>query len=276
MKVSVLVLTLDEEVNLTRCLASLGWCDDIVVLDSFSKDATKEIALSQGVRFAEREFDDYAKQRQFGLERIEYRHPWVLMVDADEVVSPELADEILNVLEECGTEICLYRMRRKDFFMGRWMRRCSGYPTWFGRLVRVGRVRVDRPINEEYHTTGGIRHLMGHLLHYPFNKGFYCWFDKHNKYSSMEAELIIRESGQTVDFRSLLNNDPVVFRRALKGAFYKVPLRPLLMFIALYFIRGGFLDGRAGLIFCLLRSFYEFMIGCKVKEDSCRRNSVPL
>ncbi len=122
MDVSVLILTLDEEANLGSCLRSLTWCDDIVVLDSFSTDGTEEIARKAGARFVQRAFDDYASQRNFGLSEIEYKHPWVFMVDADEVVPPDLEEEIERETAACDSDVSLFRMRNKNFLMGRWIR----------------------------------------------------------------------------------------------------------------------------------------------------------
>jgi glycosyltransferase involved in cell wall biosynthesis len=274
--VSVLILTLDEELNLPRCLNSLSWCDDVVVLDSYSSDRTEAIAHEYSTRFIQRKFDDYARQRNFGLNDIHYKHPWLLMVDADEAVSPELALEIEEVLGNVREEICLYRMRRKDYFMNQWIRHSSGYPTWFGRLARIGSVRVERATNEEYHTDGEIAYLNQHLLHYPFNKGIHAWIDKHNRYSSMEAEASVQQPDAKIKISSLFNTDPVERRKAIKSLFYSLPGRPILMFLALYFLKRGFLDGKAGLTFCMLRSFYEYMIDCKVKEIRLRQKGSPL
>lgn len=274
--ISVLILTLNEESTLHRCLKSLSWCDDIVVLDSHSSDKTSRVAKEFGVRFIERTFDDYAGQRNYGLNDIQYKNSWLLMVDADEVVSPDLVLEIKSVLVNANPKICLYRMRRKDYFMGRWIRHSSGYPTWFGRLARIGHVRVERAINEEYHTDGEIAYLDHHLLHYPFNKGFHAWLEKHNRYSTMEAEAFASREEKTGNIRDLVQSDPVERRRAIKSFLYSLPARPFLIFFALYFIRRGFLDGRAGLTFCMLRTFYEYMIDCKIKEIKHRRKGLPL
>lgn len=276
MNVSVLILTLNEEMNLPRCLASLKWCDDIVVLDSQSTDQTAVIAREHGARVVERQFDNYANQRNFGLEKIAYAHPWLLFVDADEVVTPELAAEIEEVLGNADSGICMYRIRRKDYLLGQWIRRSSGYPTWFGRLVRIGRVRVEREINEEYVTDGSVQLLKEHLLHYPFNKGFHAWFEKHNRYSSMESECLAKRDLETISIMELLSSDPVRSRKVLKSIVYRMPGRPFLMFCGLYLIRGGFLDGRAGLMFCLLRSFYELMINCKALEAELRKQFLPV
>lgn len=274
--ISVLILTLDEEINLPRCLASLSWCDDVVILDSGSQDATQKIATDWGARVVERPFDNYARQRNFGLKEIPYKHPWVLMVDADEEVPEGLVAEMGRAIAGCGDATTLFRMRRKDHFLGRWIKRSSGYPTWFGRLVRPDRVRVEREINEEFVTDGRIELLQNHLHHYPFNKGFACWIEKHNRYSTMEAELMKQRTLEGPTWSGLFGCDPADRRRAVKALVYRLPFRPMLMFLALYVVRGGFLDGRAGLTFCLLRSFYEFMINCKVQEVRLRQNNLPL
>jgi glycosyltransferase involved in cell wall biosynthesis len=266
MSVSILILTFNEELNLERCLNSLKWCNDIVVLDSHSTDKTIQIAEKFQSRVVSRKFDGYASQRNFGLNEIEYKHPWILMVDADEVIDDALATEIQKACSSSEDETSLYRVKRKDFLMGKWLRRSSGYPTWFGRLIRKGRVWVEREINEEYHTDGKVGYLQGHLLHYPFSKGFHAWLDKHNRYSSMEAQGIVLQKAEPLTFGGFYSKDPAMRRKALKSLLYRLPARPLLVFVALYVLRLGCLDGRAGLTFCLLRTFYEYMIDCKVKE----------
>jgi glycosyltransferase involved in cell wall biosynthesis len=276
--VSALVLTYNEEANLPRCLQSLSWCDDIVVLDSFSTDATVNIAHSAKARVIQRRFDDYARQRNHGLKEITYKHPWVLMIDADEVVPAELVDEMRDVLASCKSDTTLYRMRRKDYLLGRWLKHSTNYSTlWFGRLMRPESVYVKRSINEEYHTDGKIGYMSQNLIHYPFNKGFHAWFDKHNRYSSMEAELKAREHGaDDWTWRNLMHQDPVMRRKTLKLLVYSLPARPMIMFIGRYILSGGILDGRAGLTFCALKTYYEYMIDCKVRELNQRKRNLPV
>ncbi len=264
MHVSALILTLNEELNLPLCFESLKWCDDVVVLDSLSTDNTESIAKGNGARFVSRKFDDYANQRNYGLNEIEYKYEWILLIDADETVPEGLVSEI-NVLPD-DAHVTMYRIRRKDFLTGKWIKHSSGYPTWFGRLVRKGRVHVERAINEEYHTDGEISHLNNHFFHYPFNKGFHDWFEKHNRYSTMEAQSLTDEKEKKIRFQDLLQRDPVLRRKTIKDLVYRLPGRPFLMFCALYFFRLGFLDGAAGLRFCILRTIYEYMISCKIKE----------
>lgn len=269
--VSILILTLNEESNIAGCIESCSWADDIVVFDSLSKDRTREIALSKGARVVERAFDNYAAQRNAALTQVTYKHPWVLMVDADERVPPDLAAEIAASIDKTDPNIAIFRMRRKDFFLGRWLKRSSGYPTWFGRLMRVGQVRVEREINEEYIADGGIGYLQSHLHHYPFNNGVAYWFERHNRYSSMEAIAKVSVQLDPVISRNMWSSDPVERRRSLKRLLYKVPFRPLIVFFYLYVVRLGILDGRAGFYFSRMRAIYEFLIDLKVLEAKRRQ-----
>jgi glycosyltransferase involved in cell wall biosynthesis len=276
MSISLLVLTFDEEVNLAGCLDSVAWCDDVVVLDSFSTDRTVEIAEARGARVVKRAFDDYARQRNFGLHEVSYKHRWVLMLDADERVPAELHREMLEVTATAADGVALFRMRRKDYLFGRWIRGSSGYPTWFGRLARPDRVRVERAYNEEFHADGDVRLLKSHLHHLPFNKGFAAWFAKHDRYSSMEAQIRVAGSDRPEPFASLFAPDVAGRRRAQKRVIAALPGRPLWMFLALYFMRGGFLEGRAGFTYSVLRAWYEYMIDCKALELRRRREQLPV
>jgi glycosyltransferase involved in cell wall biosynthesis len=275
MSVSVLILTLDEETNLPGCLESVRWCDDVVVLDSFSRDLTPQIARAAGARFEQRAFDDYAAQRNHALHGITYKHDWVLMLDADERVPDELRAEMLAATAAAAADVTLFRMRRKDHLFGRWIRGSSGYPTWFGRLVRPARVKVERAINEEYHTDGTVGLLQSHLHHYPFNKGFAAWIQKHDRYSTLEAQLRLGEPGMNREAR-LLARDPTERRRALKSLLYRMPARPFIVFCGVYFGKGGIVEGGAGLTFSLLRAWYEYMIDCKTLELRRRARGLPV
>jgi glycosyltransferase involved in cell wall biosynthesis len=273
--VSILILTLNEEANLAGCIDSCGWSDDIVVYDSLSEDRTLEIAKAKGARVFQRRFDNYAAQRNAALTTVQYKNPWVLMVDADERVPPELAREIEMTIDRAGADVALFRMRRKDFFLGKWLRRSSGYPSWFGRLVRLGRVRVEREVNEEYIADGRVGHLEEHLHHYPFNKGIAYWFERHNRYSTMEAIAKMSVHNDRIVVRELFARDPINRRRMLKRFLYRLPLRPLIVFFYLYVVRLGFLDGRAGFYFSRMRAVYEMLIDLKVIEARrLQRNSV--
>ena len=275
MAISVLILTLNEETNLPGCLKSVSWSDDIVVFDSFSTDRTVEIAAAAGVRVFRRAFDDYASQRNAALGDVTFRHPWVLMVDADERVTPEVRAEMEQVIRR-ASGVTLWCIRRKDTFLGRWLKRSSGYPTWFGRLFRVGAVWVEREVNEEYHTAGGVGYLQSHLIHYPFSKGLSWWLERHNRYSSMEARTLLQEVQVPLGLHRLIRSDPAVRRKCLKQLAYRAPLRPWLVFGYLYFVRLGLLEGSAGLTYCALRATYEYMIDLKVRELRRQVKGLPI
>ena len=260
MSMSVLILTLNEQLNMKDCINSLPWQDDICVLDSGSSDRTIEIARQSGASVYEHTFEGYAQQRNFGLS-LPFKHEWIVMIDADERMTPELATEIEKEVASADSEVAMFRVRRRDIFMGRWLKRSSGYPTWFARVFRRGRVSVEREINEVYVPQGAAKQLLEHIDHYPFNKGIDWWFERHNRYSSMEAELLQKWCDHTTGSKSL--RDPSERRAVLKGLTYRLPLRPYLIFIYLYVFRGGFLDGRPGWVFANMRLAYEIMIDAK-------------
>jgi len=274
MGVSVLILTLNEEVNLPGCLESVAWSDDIVVFDSYSTDRTVAIARAAGARVVQRTFDDYAGQRNAALTEVQYRHPWVLLVDADERWPREMYEEMREALARNG-DISIYYFLRKDMFLGRWLRH-TGYPTWAGRLLKLGDVTVARAINEQYLAAGRQGYLQGHFLHQPFNRGIAHWLHRHNQYSSLEAQALAAENKDALRLRDLLARAPAQRRRAWKQLAYRLPCRPILIFGYLYFLRLGFLDGMAGLAYCRLRMIYEYMIDLKIRELHRRQQGLPV
>jgi glycosyltransferase involved in cell wall biosynthesis len=247
----------------------------VVVFDSFSTDGTEAIARRRGARFIQRRFDDYSSQRNAAL-AAGYRHPWVFMLDADERIDAALADEINAAAEAAAADTAIFYLRRKDMMFGKWLRRSTGYPSWFGRLIRVGKVRFDRAINERTIADGREGRLRGHMIHYPFNKGIDWWIARHNRYSTMEAQALVEEVSQPMDFGGIVSRDPVRRRAALKQLAFRLPCRPLLAFAYLYFIRLGMLDGAGGLRYCRMRRMYEYMIDLKVRELRRRRRGLPV
>jgi len=274
MSISVLILTLDEEINLPGCLGSVAWSDDIVVFDSYSSDRSVEIAEENGARVVQRKFDNYAAQRNAALNDVEYKNPWIMMIDADELVTVELKDEIEKTIAQPDSDITLYRIKRKDMFMGKWLKRSIRYPIWFGRLFKAGTVRVERETNEEYYTDGKIGYLKEHFIHYPLNKGIDYWFERHNRYSSMEAEALIREIGDKINYKMLFSSDPVLRKKIYKQMVHRLPLRSFWVFMYFMVVRRGFMDGRAGFTYCFLRGIYEYMIDIKVKELRRRKKGL--
>lgn len=275
--ISVLILTRNEEANLPACLESLSWCDDIVVLDSFSTDRTVEIARAAGARVYQRQYDSEPKQRTYGVTQIPYRHPWVYSPDADELTPPDLRDEMLAIASDPARPEAFFRMRYKNIFMGRWIKHASLYPTWVTRLMHTDRVRWERDIHARCVGDGPVGQLKSHFIHYSFNKGLHAWYDKHNSYSSTEADIAIQRTGdEKIGWAKLFSEIPSDRRRVLKEISYRLPFRSTARFLYMYVLRGGFLDGWQGYAYCKMLAAYEFMIVIKTEELRRRKAGLPV
>lgn len=264
--ISVLILTRNEEANLPRCLDAVAWSDDIVILDNGSTDRTVEIAKAFGARVVVYSAGGERSQREYSLRNITFKYPWVYNPDADEITPPDLRDEMLAVVGDASRTETAYRVRFKNFFLGRWIKHASLYPTWVVRLFRPDAVSFQRETNLTYEIQGGTGYLKAHFEHYSFNKGMSEWFAKHNVYSSGEAIELLKALSVPLRLRDCLSRDPAKRRKALKHLAYKIPGRPVLVFFYLYLARLGFLDGMAGFQYCILRMVYEHMIDIKVRE----------
>lgn len=265
---SVLVLTKDEEKDLPGCLESvIEWCDDIHVYDSLSTDRTVEIANRLGAKVTSRKFDNWAAHQNWGLANITFKHDWVLYIDADERVTPELARAALEIVER-STDCVAFEVRRRDFFNDRWLKHVQVSP-YYVRLFKPAYIRYERVVNPVTVVNGQTGRLEAFLDHHPFSKGISHWLARHNSYSSLEAEqfAINAEKGERFKLsQALLAKDFQVRRYHQKGIFYKLPFRPLVKFLLLYVVRQGFLDGRPGFVYAVLQSVYEYFIVLKVRE----------
>jgi len=263
--VSVLILTRNEQQDLPGCLESVSWCNDVHVLDSDSTDHTQAIARGARAQVHVRAFDGYASQRNAGL-ALPFQHPWLLILDADERASAALAAEIARFTEAAPPSVSAGRIRRRDFWWGRWLRHAQISP-YLVRLVRRGKIHYEREVNEVLVVDGEIRDLATSFDHYPFSKGLDHWLAKHNVYSRMEAQLICQ--GQTLRpswRKALLSSDFNERRLHQKAIFYGLPGRPVIKFLYMMLVRRAFLDGSAGVRYALLQSIYEYFIVLKTAE----------
>jgi glycosyltransferase involved in cell wall biosynthesis len=275
MSVSVLILTLNEEINLAACLESLSWSNDIVVLDSLSVDRTKSIAEAHGARVVERPFDNWSAHQNWAVKNISFSNPWVLYLDADERCDDELRDEVVARAQATSHEAA-FRIRRKDFFMGRWLKHAQLYPTWLVRLFRPEKIHYERLVNPVAIVDGLIGDLQSNIIHFPFSHGVAHWIARHNRYSDMEALEALRAQRSAQMSASIFSRDPNMRRRAMKDVFFRLPGRPLLRFLYSYVFRRGFLDGRAGFTYAVLMGFYEYLIVCKTRELIRKEAGLPL
>ena len=264
--ISVLILTRNEEQDLPGCLDSVAWCDDIHVLDSESTDRTTEIAHQRGATVTTRRFDSYASQRNAGMQ-LPFRHAWVLVLDADERPTAELNAEMLPAVAIAPEHVAGFRIRRRDFLWGTWLKHAQMTP-YYVRLLRVGKAHYTREVNEILEVDGDIRELRAPFDHLAFSKGISHWIAKHNDYSSKEAALLA--SGDATQgaslYKALFARNFHERRVAQKAIFYELPARPLIKWCYLMFVRGAVLDGPAGFMYTTLQSFYEFLIEVKRRE----------
>ncbi len=278
---SVLIPTRNEERNLAACLKSVDWADEIIVFDSHSTDGTLDLARAAGATIVQRDFDNFAAHKNWALDTIDFRHGWVLLLDADERITEPLAAEIKDVIKaavgQAASPVVGYYIARKTLFCGSWIRHGGVYPDYNLRLLRRGFGRFeDRLVHEQLLLAGAAGYFKNHLIH-DDDKGFERYLERHNHYTSLEAVEIVRLRkglGQTILGGDLSTPGPARRRWFKNFAQRWLPWRPLCVFLYMYVLKAGFLDGRKGLRYCLLKMFFEYQIEIKVRELNDPRSSL--
>lgn len=281
---SVIIPVKNEERNLATCLASVAFAAEVWVVDSGSSDRTAGIALEHGARLAVFDYrGGFPKKKNWALENLALSYEWVLLLDADERVTPELEAEIREVLANPGCDG--YYLNRRLIFLGRWIRHCGWYPSWNLRLFRHRLGRYERLESGEVENAGDVEvhehvvldgragYLKSDLLHEDF-KSVYHFVERHNRYSNWEAEVYHNFAhgieGEKRIGASLFGG-PLERKRFIKRIWARLPGRPIWRFLWMYIVRMGFLDGRPGLIFCVLMTMHEAVISAKLYERNRRR-----
>jgi glycosyltransferase involved in cell wall biosynthesis len=274
--ISAVVLTLNEAANLPRCLASLAFSREIVVVDSGSGDDTARVASSLGATVFTHAQDgpfNIAEQRNWALEHCGLAGDWVLFLDADEVVPEDLARELARICAPGGSDKDAYELTPRYIFWGKWLRRTQGYPNWHPRLVARGRARFAGGVWEHFAAGARIGRVQVPYDHYANSKGFSDWLVRHDRYATWDAD-------KTVDFLEApgtgraLGTARKLWLRKVAARFW--PVRPFARFFFMYVVRGGFTEGFAALMFCLMYLLYEFMIVIKIIEQKRLRRGEPL
>ncbi|PSR15488.1 glycosyltransferase [filamentous cyanobacterium CCP3] len=264
---SIFILTHNEERDIAACIESALLSDDVIVVDSYSSDRTRSIASQYPVRFVEHPFVSHGQQRTWMLENLPYRHDWAYILEADERMTPELFAECLEAIAQ-GDKVGYY-VAERVMFMGRWIRHSTQFPRYQLRLLRRGNVWFDDYGHTEREVVDGPTGFLQQTYpHYTCSKGLSRWIEKHNRYSTDEAAETLRQlQGGKIDWRALLwGKSEVERRRALKDLSLRLPLRPLTRWLYMMVILGGWRDGQAGLAWCTLQAFYEYLIVLKVRE----------
>ncbi|WP_414543537.1 glycosyltransferase family 2 protein [Nostoc sp. CCY0012] len=264
---SIYILTYNEELDIAACIESAMLSDDIIVVDSCSSDRTVEIASRYAVRTVQHAFESHGRQRTWMLESIPPKYEWVYILEADERMTPELFAECVQASQ--NPDYIGYYVAERVMFMNHWIRRSTQYPRYQMRLFRHGKVWfTDYGHTEREVCEGATSFLKETYPHYTCSKGLSRWIEKHNRYSTDEAKETLYQIEQgKVNWRDLfLGKTEVEKRRALKDLSLRLPARPFLRFLYMYFMLGGCLDGRAGLAWCTLQAFYEYLILLKAWE----------
>ena len=268
---SIYILTYNEEIDIGPCIESALLSDDIAIVDSYSSDRTIEIAQayskSYPVRIFQHKFISHGRQRAWMLEEIETKHEWVYILEADERMTKELFEECLEASQ--SNESIGYYVAERVMFMGKWIRYSTQYPRYQMRLFDKNYVTfTDYGHTEREICQGKTSFLKATYPHYTSGKGISRWIEKHNRYSTDEAWETIRQLKQgEVNWINLIwGSSEIERRRALKDLSLRLPFRPLLRWLYMYFFLGGILDGKAGFAWCTLQAFYEYLIILKVEE----------
>ena len=281
LSLSVVIITLNEEANLARTLPSVAWADEIVILDSGSTDRTRAVAESFHAKFFVEAWKGFAAQKNSALEKASGE--WILALDADEEVEPALADEIRQAIA-ANPSAAGFWIPRKNYFLGRWIRHGGFYPDRKLRLIRRGAGQFeDRLVHEDIRIDGPTATLRKHLLHHAYPT-LESYLEHMNRYSSLGAEMLVdKEAGKTkgaktavpqlmpeksAEFLEKVNSE---WKSALQHnlaegripavtqigfSVINVVIRPRLTFFYNYILRGGFLDGREGLLLHLYHADY--------------------
>ncbi len=278
--VSVIIPTYNEEIHLAACLASVaGWASEVFVVDSFSTDRTGEIARSFGAHFVQHQFEGYARQKNWALDNLSFKHEWLLVLDADERVPQDLRAEIADVVRADGGGKDGFWMRYRLMFYGKWIRHCGWYPTWILRLVRRGKVRwEDRPVDEHAVVAGSSGRLQHDIIH-ESQRDMHFWIAKHNRYSTHNARIFALAGQEADGIKPRVWGNQAERKRFIKQRIWPhLPGRALFFFVYMYVFRLGFLDGVPGFHFCVMHAIFQQFVVVKqweqkqVKRDKADRS----
>lgn len=278
--VSVVVLAYNEEANLPDCLASLQGLDcEIFVVDSGSVDRTREIARQAGAAIFEHPFDTYGTQRNWAQHNLPLASEWVLHLDSDERLTPELVAEINDILRDPPPGVDGFLFRKRTYFLGRWIKHGGHYPSFHLRLFRKQCGGCEERLYDQHYVVRGCIRKLRHDYIDVLTSDLSAWSTRHVRWAELEAREIAEghESKGRVEASALGN--PIERRRWLReGVYWRMPLflRAFFYWFYRYVLRLGFLDGKEGMIFHFLQGFwFRFLIDAKLFEMGRRSRAAP-
>lgn len=272
---TVIILTKNEEENLKKCIVSIRNCAKrIAIVDSYSTDKTVEIAKSFGADVYEHSFENHAAQFNWALENLNLSTQWVMKVDADEEFTPELADEIEKKLDRLDKNINGVILRRRVYFMGKWLKHGGKYPELLLRILRVGHGMSEMKMMDEHLIV-----MDGETVTFRYDfidnnsKNLEWWINKHNWYSNKEVldqQIKADQANGGESVGETAQSSQVKIKRFIKNyGYYSLPkfFRAHLYFFYRYYIRLGFLDGVEGKIYTFLQAYwYRYLVDAKMYE----------
>ncbi len=273
----MVILTYNEEANLQQCLNSVSWATELLIVDSGSQDRTLDIAHKNNVRVLQRCAKPFliSEQRNYAMQFGGLTSDWIFFIDADEIVTPELQQYLQDTLRNTPEDIAGFRLTPKFMFLGKWLRHCQPYPSWHDRLARRDKVCFAGGVWEHFEAAEKVGYIHEPYLHFSVSKGIGDWFAKHERYATNEAYDILDTLGEMAS--STTGHQRTIRKRRLRDLSARVwPLRPILRFVAMYFLKRGFLDGLPGFLYCVMMASYEFMTILKVIEYRRRAASLPI
>jgi len=273
--ISVVILTYNEEKNIEECLKSVyGWVEDIFIVDSGSTDKTLEITKRYTDKIYTHDFENQAKQLNWGLKNLPIDTKWIMRLDADERVTDELKNELLEKLTHFSESVtCLY-LKRRVYFMNKWIRHGGYYPTWILRIWKANKAICEmRCMGEHMKIKEGRPAFLKYDIIEANRKNLHWWIGKHNNYALREAIDLLKLENNFIQFDSVtakfFGTQEQRKRWLTERIYAKSPLfvRAFLYFILRYLIKMGFLDGIEGLIWHFLQGFwYRFLVDAKIYE----------
>ena len=266
--IDVLIITKNEEANIGFCLEALqGWTRRVFVVDSGSTDQTKEIAKSFGAEVVHHDWPGFARQKNWALENLEFESDWTLIVDADEVITPELRkalEEIAStpVDEESKTGFFINRL---TYFLGKPIKHCGYFPNYHLRFFKTGHGRYEeREVHEHIILDGPVGRITTPMLH-DDRRGLEHYIAKHNRYSTLESQALLREINSSKSESESLEPGARRRRWAKRTILPRVPLPGLIRFFYMFVLRAGFLDGWTGFYFCRFIATYDDFVALKLR-----------
>ena len=263
--ISAIILTLNEAEDLPKCLDSLDWTDQNFVLDSGSTDKTCEIASSMGAIVYKNKFEGFGQQRCWAIDNIPVKSDWILFIDADEVSTPKFASAVLDAIRNTKNETAGFYCCWKLMLYGKWLKFSDSFPRWQFRILKKGKARYRDAGHamKEAQVEGKLEYLKEPYLHFAFSKGWTFWFNRHNKYSSLEA---IERTNTNYRLMHIFHRDQSIRKEAVKQYVTVIPGWPTLRCFHSYFLKGGIFEGLPGLLYSINISIYEYMIQLKILE----------